>query len=382
MGNKQVILILLPYYLPGIKMGGPVTSVYNIIQNLNQFFDFKIITFNKDLGEKKPYENILVNTWITTEYAEVYYIEKNGIYLWHLIKAIKNLKYDTLYLNSFFDIVFSIPVVILSYLKILKPKNIILAPRGEFYSEALNFKKDRKIIFLKFANFFKLYNKIKWHATSNLEYEQIKTIIKANSNISIANCIPNISKNNSNFIFINNPTLSIIYLARISKDKNVLFTFKILNEIKENVIFDLYGPIEDKHLWEKCKQYISQLPKNIAVNYKGVLPRNEVINTLTRYDLFFLPTFAENFGHSIAESLNVGTPVLISNNTPWQNLEEKQLGWDVDLNNKAKFIDVIQTLAKISPEDRNSNKTIRINNYLKTLNYDNIINQNLNLFKL
>jgi glycosyltransferase involved in cell wall biosynthesis len=40
---------------------------------------------------------------------------------------------------------------------------------------------------------------------------------------------------------------------------------------------------------------------------------------LHKYDLFILPTLNENFGHSIVESLSVGTPVLISDNTPWRS---------------------------------------------------------------
>ena len=34
------------------------------------------------------------------------------------------------------------------------------------------------------------------------------------------------------------------------------------------------------------------------------------------YDLLFLPTKGENFGHVILESMSAGTPVLISDTTP------------------------------------------------------------------
>ena len=46
----------------------------------------------------------------------------------------------------------------------------------------------------------------------------------------------------------------------------------------------------------------------------------------------FLPTFAENYGHSIVEALSVGTPMLISDNSPWKNLQEKGFGWEISLN--------------------------------------------------
>jgi glycosyltransferase involved in cell wall biosynthesis len=40
--------------------------------------------------------------------------------------------------------------------------------------------------------------------------------------------------------------------------------------------------------------------------------------TFAAYDLFAFPTLGENFGHVIFESLRVGTPVLLSDRTPWR----------------------------------------------------------------
>ena len=38
-------------------------------------------------------------------------------------------------------------------------------------------------------------------------------------------------------------------------------------------------------------------------------------------DFLILPTKGENFGHVIAESLSASLPVIISQNTPWRNLQ-------------------------------------------------------------
>jgi hypothetical protein len=50
--------------------------------------------------------------------------------------------------------------------------------------------------------------------------------------------------------------------------------------------------------------------------------------------------------------LSAGTPVLISKNTPWLGLEEKNLGWDIDLKKIDFFIDVINKLALMSEMER------------------------------
>ena len=50
-----------------------------------------------------------------------------------------------------------------------------------------------------------------------------------------------------------------------------------------------------------------------------------------------MPTLGENFGHVILEALCGGTPVLLSNQTPWLHLEEKGIGWDVPLDDAEGF---------------------------------------------
>ena len=69
------------------------------------------------------------------------------------------------------------------------------------------------------------------------------------------------------------------------------------------------------------------------------------------YDLFFLPTAGENFGHVILESLCSGTPVLISDTTPWRNLQDLGVGWDISLSKREEFIDVIEKIHKYSEVD-------------------------------
>ena len=43
-----------------------------------------------------------------------------------------------------------------------------------------------------------------------------------------------------------------------------------------------------------------------------------------------LPSYNENFGYVIAESLSFNTPVITTTNTPWTFIEKKKCGWLVD----------------------------------------------------
>ena len=87
-----------------------------------------------------------------------------------------------------------------------------------------------------------------------------------------------------------------------------------------------------------------ELPKNITFTYKGILQPNDIGKTLSAYHALLLPTQTENFGHVIVETLLQGRPVIISNNTPWRNLEKELVGFDIELTNQSKFIESINQL--------------------------------------
>jgi hypothetical protein len=54
-----------------------------------------------------------------------------------------------------------------------------------------------------------------------------------------------------------------------------------------------------------------------------------------------LPTLGENFGHTILESFLNAMPVVISDRTPWKNLEKNQGGYALPLQEPQKFIDAL-----------------------------------------
>ena len=100
--------------------------------------------------------------------------------------------------------------------------------------------------------------------------------------------------------------------------KNLDFLIKVLDRTKKKISLNIYGPIEDKECWNKCKNLINNMPSNIVVIYKGVALPNEINSIISNYHLLILPSRGESYGHVILESLTAGTPVMISNKTPWK----------------------------------------------------------------
>jgi glycosyltransferase involved in cell wall biosynthesis len=113
-----------------------------------------------------------------------------------------------------------------------------------------------------------------------------------------------------------------------------------LKGIDAELSLDIYGPTEDVPYWEKCVQLIAELPSNIRVNYRGAVSSENVPGVFRQYDLFVFPTRGENFGHVIIESLNVGTPVLLSDRTPWRADADGAIEV-VDLDNEHAWIQAI-----------------------------------------
>lgn len=91
--------------------------------------------------------------------------------------------------------------------------------------------------------------------------------------------------------------------------------------------------------------------ENIKINYKNEIEYRQIEKIIPDYHFFILPTFHENFGHVIYEALSFGIPVIISDQTPWRNLEEQSVGWDIDLSDKKKFDEVIRLCSEMKNDD-------------------------------
>jgi glycosyltransferase involved in cell wall biosynthesis len=144
----------------------------------------------------------------------------------------------------------------------------------------------------------------------------------------------------------------------------------------------IYGPIEDLKYWEQCEVQIADLPTNVQVNYVGELAHQEVAHALSQHGLFFLPTRGENYGHVIQEALTAGLPVLISDQTPWRDLEQHCVGWALPLGDPSAFAKIIDTVASWSAEMTEAARA-RAKAYAQNKASDmDVVHANLELFRL
>lgn len=352
MSLKQIVLIFARYYLPGYKAGGPIRSIANLVDALGDEFDFRIVTSDRDATDVEPYPGLdAPGEWKSVGKAQVLYLPPDGMGLFRIAGILREVRHDILYLNSFFDPVFTIRPLVARRLGMAPKTRCVIAPRGEFSLGALDIKTWKKRPFLLVAKVVGLYRGLTWHASSEHEEADIRRVMKAGArNIHIAMNVPAASTQVNSDRYkprADGGPLRVCFLSRISPMKNLHFALEVLAKVPGRVRFDIYGLIDGEAYWSRCRDIIELLPENIHVCYRGIVPHDQVAETLERYELFFLPTLGENYGHAIFEALSVGTPVLIADTTPWRDLERDGVGWDLPLSDIQRFVERMEWISRI-----------------------------------
>ncbi len=349
--SKKKIVVFIDWYLPGFKAGGPIKSCVSLVERLKSYFHFKIITGDTDLNETVPYKNINSNAWnVTDRGTEVFYAAKNYL----SSKTIENLLLaenpEVIYLNSMFSWNFTLlPLWVIRNKKI--KSNVVVAPRGMLSKGALALKPVKKSLFLTAAKTLGLFRNVTFHASTEIEVNEIKNVF--GKDVKIIHAI-NLTPEHKIVHFNrtkNKNKVNLVYVGRISEVKNLLQCLQVLKKTAaiSEFHFDIYGPHDDENYLDLCKKEIASMPSHVQANLKGPADNAGITALLKNYDFLFLLSMNENYGHAIVEGLSAGCPVIIGNRTPWRNLEAKKCGWDLSLEDDNS---IVETLDKVGAMDQ------------------------------
>lgn len=337
------VCILSHCFYPSKKRGGPTVSITNMVQNLADKCDLSVVTIIYDKDSDKPYDNVSEGKNRIFD-SDVYYLSENNGEAFY--SAISQIQPDVIYVSSLFSYQYSLAA--LKYAKKNKNVRLIIAPRGELMPLALKRKGSVKKLFLCLVKMLKTKN-TEFHVTSDEEEMHLKEHFKNNRVWKIKNLPSKVSAGDRN-IEKTKGNLKIAMVGRIHPIKNVDYAISLLEGIKGDVTLDIYGPEEDHKYTELCKEIASKLPKNIKVNFMGLVDHDSIGTELKKHHIFLSPTQSENYGHSIIESLLCGLPAVISTGTPWRNLENSLAGFDIELENKELFVKALQNFADMDGE--------------------------------
>jgi glycosyltransferase involved in cell wall biosynthesis len=348
--ESERVTVLAALGWPGDEATGPVQSLMGLAKALAGEFRFKVLAREQPFGQRGG--SVKPENWVKHGPVDILWCRMTPFGPSDFASIMRSNPHDILILNGFFDPEFTIPALILRRLSLVPRRPTILAPRGEFSAGALGLKHARKQAYLLAARAFGLLDDVWLHATSEQEADEIRDGCPWARDIVVAPNIRVLGPPPQAVAPADDGRLRIVFLSRVDRKKNLDYAIKLLAKARTPVTFDIFGPANDSAYWAECEQLISRLPAHIEVRYRGSIPNADVAATLTGYDLFLLPTRGENFGHAIFDALEVGLPVLISDQTPWRELERIGAGWSLPLADPDRFAAAIDRMAALAPPER------------------------------
>jgi len=331
--TKPRVLVAAEWFPPAYRAGGPIRSVSNLVEALGSTHEVWVVAGAYDLAAEHPMDELTVNVWLPREWGHVMYVTRDRWHslFWRELMAEIGPRY--LYLNSLFARFFALRA--LQAARAVPSTQVVLAPRGMLGAGALQIKPLKKAIFLALARWLRWFEGVRWHATTDMERNEILRVFPQ-AEVSVASNIPSMAHGSGTADRLNDRVWKVAVLGRIHPKKNIEFGLralaKVVAEVGLEVEVSLIGEAENS-------AYLARLMHHavagLRIHHLGAVKLDEVGTHLSASHFLLLPTLHENYGHAIVEAWAHGCPVFLSDQTPWRALESKQLGWDWPLDYEA-----------------------------------------------
>jgi glycosyltransferase involved in cell wall biosynthesis len=358
---------------PPSEFGGISSSVYELVIKLAEHHDvFVLTTTNKITPDS--FLKIKYDTWTVLNGVNIKYVKTNFslVSIKYIFSGLKEIRdSDQVHLHSLF---FS-PNFLFSLYSIFLRKTTIWSTHGELSDAALKIKWLKKKLYLLLLRINS--KNIVFRATSDLELSQIKKNIKTRKIITIPNIF------DTQLTFPACKKNQILYLGRICPIKKIenLIIACSKSEIFEKVktILIIAGPVDKEHqkYLAKLHRLIDKLNLSKQVAFLSVLHSPDKERIISQSKILCLISDSESFGIAILEALSLGTPVIASKGTPWEEVEIYQCGLWID-NSPSE---ISKAIDKVLTKDESS--YLQMCNNAKALakkySSNNIINQWLDL---
>lgn len=208
---------------------------------------------------------------------------------------------------------------------------LVTAPRGSLATWALGFRKMKKrVIGRLIGQYAAMRATDMWHATSEKEYGEIRAagFRQPVAIVPIGIDLPMMSVANKEKAGCRKRGMSrLVFFGRLHKVKavdNLILAWELVADRFKNWELIIAGP--DGGIRDELESLVAtrKIPR---VSFLGELNGVAKYEYLAAADLCVLPSYTENFGVTVAESLACGTPVVASQGTPWRGLAENGAGW-------------------------------------------------------
>jgi glycosyltransferase involved in cell wall biosynthesis len=349
---KPQVLVFIDWYKPHFKAGGPVRSMVNLAERLGGGVDFHIVTGDRDYTATAPDMGLATDRWTALESGErVWYASPAGRSIRQWRALLSERAWDAVYINGMWSRWSSLlPLLLLRGTK----QRRIVAVRGMLAGGVMVQKGWMKRLVLLSLRASGCMKGVEFQATNPDEVEDVRRWFGGRATVHM---LPNMGRRLAEVAAVpitKQPgVLRLVSVGRIAAEKNTLYAIERLNGLAGDIRLDLYGAIYDMAYWSRCQGAIGRLPPNVQVQWHGELPPGQVSGVFAAAHAVFMPSVGENFGHSMLEALSVGRPLLISDRTPWKDLERRQAGWDLPLDRPDRFNAVLLELVAMDRDRYN-----------------------------
>lgn len=341
-------MIFYDFFSPAFKGGGVIRSLDNLCKSLSERCELYVYTSHTDLGSSVAL-SVESDQWVNySPNVKVWYSQASTRGLGQIRTLLMAIRPDVVYINGMFTPAFVL-FPLLVHKRLPFSARWVIAPRGMLQQGALSVKPFKKKLYLSLFKLLNLQRDIHWHATDGQEIVDIRSVFGQEAKAAIASNLPNMHFGNVLRLEKRVGQVHLVFISLITAKKNIKALLVALQQIPASiqVVLDVYGPIKDAAYWSECQAAISSLPENVQFTYHGEISPVQVTQTIQNAHFFVLPTLGENFGHAIYEAFHAGRPVIITDKTPWRNLQQYPAGWDYPLKNPENLSKLIIEAAQL-----------------------------------
>lgn len=205
----------------------------------------------------------------------------------------------------------------------------IVSPRGMLEPWSLNHHKLRKQVAWRLYQHKDLQSATAFHATATEEAANIRALGFNQPVIQLPNGVGLPDDSDRQRLVVSGEK-EVLFLSRIHPKKGLLNLIQAWKQAAgPGWTLRIVGPDEGGHRQEVC-QAIESNDVASSVTIQSSVCDHGKWDILRNASVTILPSFSENFGIVNAESLAVGTPVITTTGTPWQEVAQRRCGWCVE----------------------------------------------------
>jgi glycosyltransferase involved in cell wall biosynthesis len=352
-GARPRVLMLSPYFPPAEQGGGSVQAVLNLTRHLRNDFEFVVATRDHDLRGTQPFDEASRLAARQATGLSIHYLP-GGLAGARQLHSLLQQPFDLVYLHSLMAPDLGLwPLVCRRWLGAARCP-VLVAPRGELMPGALAQRARAKRVYLTLLHRGALLRGAQFHATGSDEVQAIQAALAGTPTVHVAADLPppQLPRLAPKDAPRRPGPLRVLFLSRIDPVKNLGFALRVLAGMRCEIEFDIAGPVGNDQVWADCQALMRSLPAHIHARYLGAVAHAEVASLMADHDVFFLPTLGENHGYVIAEALAAGCPVLLSDRTPWRDLQSAGVGADLPLDDVQAFQSSLAAHATLTNDQR------------------------------